>query len=200
MWYFNDDFIHEKGYTIVEAIILQLLHQNRSSNKENSLAMYSSDEMLEKFDEQGLIKRVKKKRKDESDFSVLRLSKKGSELLDSFGTPEISVGDEEMFTFLCDMYLSNEDGERSIGNKKKTKMYCAIFRQKMSLSLHEMYWLCRFFLQEYKFTKVLQYLFFNDNKNRYGTFEGNFEDSPLYQFLDERREEVEKLWQQKIKE
>ncbi len=60
-----------------------------------------------------------------------------------------------------------------------------------------MYWLCWMFLEEYEYTKVLEYIFFNSNKNRYGKFENNIEDSPLYQFYDENKARVEKLWKAK---
>ena len=71
--------------------------------------------------------------------------------------------------------------------------YCAFFRQKLELSLHQMYWLCYLFLQEYEFTKRLEYIFFDSNKNRYGKFENNLEDSSLYQFYDENRERIIKI-------
>lgn len=200
MWYFNDDYIHEKGYTLNDAVVLQLLHQNRTEGKEKSLSLYSSKEMLEKFSENGLITSIKKKRVSDSDFSVLRITKKGRDLLDCFGTPKLTVGDSEMFDFLAEAYLRHEDEERTIGNKKKTREYCAIFRQKLSLTLHEMYYLCQLFLAEYKFTKVLEKVFFDKNLHRYGTFESNFEDAKLLQYLEENREKVEKVWDKHVKD
>lgn len=197
--YLNTRLIHDKGYTMPEVCYMQLLKQNRSEDLEKELAIYFQDEFLEKFTEEGIMSTVKKKRKSDSDFSTYRLSKKGDELLKDFQTPEITKGDLDMFDYLCTMYLKNEDEERTIGNKKKTKMYCSIFRARLSLDLYEMYWLCFLFLRDYKFTKKLEYIFFDSNKNRYGTFEGNFEDSPLYQYYDENRENIEKFWEEKEK-
>lgn len=197
MNYVNDNMVHAKGYNINQVALIQLIKQNRVENKEDSIAMYITDEWLEGFENEGIIKYVKKKKKSDSDFSVMRLTKKGEELLEVFETPEITPGDDDMFNYLVDMYLKDEE-DRSIGNKKKTRMYCAIFRQKLSLSLHEMYWLCYQFLEDYPYTKRLEYVFFNSNKNRYGKFSNNLEDSPLYQFLDQHRAKVEAVWHLRI--
>lgn len=200
MWYFNDDFIHESGYTLVDADVLQLIHQNRSEDKSNSIAMYANDDMLEKFSDKELITTVQKKTKKDSDFSILRLTKKGSDLLDCFGTPSLTVGDKEMFEYLCGMYLRHDDKDRVIGNKKRTREYCAVFRQTLSLTLHEMYYLCELFLSEFPYTKRLEYIFFNSNKHRYGKYSSHFEDGSLYQYLDENREKVEKYWDKYVKD
>jgi hypothetical protein len=42
-------------------------------------------------------------------------------------------------------------------------------------------------------------LFFNSNKNRYGKFENNIEDSPIYQFWEQKEQEIRNYWQAKIK-
>lgn len=97
------------------------------------------------------------------------------------------------------MYLNSDDAERSIGNKKKIAMYISIMRNELNLTLHQFFYLCEYFLAEYPYTKVLEYLFFNSNKNRYGKFQNNLEDSPLFQFYDTKKEEVENYWNLKIK-
>lgn len=198
--YLNLTLTHNKGYNLHEIITMQILKQNRTEDNEDYLAMYFTDEMIERFQTEGIIKSVKKKRKSDSDFKVMRLTKKGEKILELAQTPELEDdGDEQMFEYLCQMYLNHEDEDRVIGNKKKTRKYCTIFRNRLSLSLHEMYWLCMTFLQEYKFTKKLENIFFDSNKNRYGTFESNFEDSALYQYFDENKEKIEKVWATRIK-
>jgi hypothetical protein len=198
MW-LNTTLIHEKGYTLTEVIVLQLLKQNRTEEQGDYIAMYADDDMFEKFTEQELIATVKKKKKSDSDFSVLRLSKKGEQILEDVQIPEISQGDLDMFAYLENMYLQDEDKERVVGNKKKTKQHCATFRKLLGLTLHEMYWLCWLFLDEYKFSRRLEYIFLDSNKNRYGSLESNINDSPLYQFYENNRQRIEKFWQQKIK-
>lgn len=164
----------------------------------NEIAYYiQDDEIYEEMLKNGLLKLIVGK-KGQSDFEKLRLDKKGKKLLEDLEEVGVTENDERMFNYLCEMYLNNEDEERHIGNKKKTLKYCTEFRQIMGLDLYQMYWLCWFFLQEHSFTKKLEYIFFNSNKHRYGTFKGNLEDSPLYQFLDEKKEDIEKLWENKI--
>lgn len=198
MGYINDTIVHEKGFNINQVALLQIIKQNRIEDKEDSIATYMTDEWLESFESKGIITSIKKKRKSDSDFKVMRLTKKGEDLLEIFETPEITSGDDDMFNYLVGMYLKHEDKDRMIGNKKKTRMYCAIFRQQLNLSLQEMYWLCMQFLQDYPYTKKLEYIFFNSNKNRYGKFSNNLEDSPLYQFFEQHKDKVEKIWALRI--
>lgn len=198
--YINIDLAHDKGFSLQDVVVLQIIKQNRIEENEDKIAMYVTDAQLAAFEEQGLTTSVGKKRKTDSDFKVLRTTKKADKLLSLFGTPELEDGDDKMFDYLVSMYLNGDDPERTIGNKKKTRMYCAVFRKNVNLSLHEMYWLCLTFLQEYPYTKKLEYIFFNSNKNRHGKFENNIEDSPLYQYLDEHRTEIERVWQIKIEE
>lgn len=182
--------------------MLPLLLVLKKAGKEDVSDMVAQlifdDLELKKLLDTDMVKYIKGKPKD-SELQKLRLTPKGTKFLNSLSDPEITENDEKMFNYLCDMYLNHEDEERHIGNKKKTLEYCTEFRQIMDLDIYQMYWLCWFFLQEYSFTKKLEYIFFNSNKHRYGTFKGNLADSPLYQFLDERKAEIETLWKRKIK-
>lgn len=198
--YINFDYLKQKGLTVSDVCTLQIIKQLKiEPERENDLATVLSDDFMEKMSESGYITSIKGKKGD-SELAKLRLTSKGSKLLDSIETPVITEGDEKMFEYLCQFYLSHEDEERTIGNKKKTKMYCALFRKHLNLSLHQFYWLCWLFVQREKFTKRLEYIFFNSNKNRYGKFLNHLEDSLLYQFYDENKQEIEHLWKQKIKE
>lgn len=195
--YINTKLILEKGYIEDDLKVLQLIHQNRVNDESDAIVRNITDRQMELFYENGLMDDIKGTKK-QNEFQKMRLSTKGHKLLEDFQTPEITQGDIEMYDYLCNMYLSHEDDERIIGNKKKTKIYCAIFRNRMALTLKEMYWLCWIFLKEYPFTKKLENIFFDSNKRRYGKFENHFEDSPLYQYLDENRKKVENLWKNKI--
>lgn len=195
--YLNAKLAHEIGWNLREIVQMQLLKQNRTENLENELAMYFDDDMLKRFETEGISDIVKKKRKADSDFSVLRLSKKGQDILEKVTVPEVEEKDFQMLGYLTKMYLDNPDGDRKVGNKKKVVQYICTFRKYLGISIHETYWLLWKFLQDYSYTKVLEYLFFNSNKNRYGSFAANIEDSPIFQYYNENREEVEKLWKSK---
>lgn len=177
---------------------LLLLKQVPKKDLTEELAsLIVDDDSLNWLMENQYVKVIKGKKSDNF-ISLLRLDKKGNSFLNSLSEVEIEEQDKKMFNYLCEMYLKHEDEERHIGNKKKTLIYCTEFRLKMDLGLYQMYWLCWFFLQEHSFTKKLEYIFFNSNKNRYGKFKDNIEDSPLYQFYDTRKEDVKALWSKKI--
>jgi hypothetical protein len=195
--YYNLKYIHEKGLTLPLINLLQIISQNSFEPNENEIALYANDYMLHLFEAQKLTKQIKGKKKD-SDFSKLRITSKGKEILELAGTPGVTAGDEKMFNYLCDMYLDHEDEDRTVGNKKKTRIYCAQFRQLIGIGLHEMFYLCKVFLEEYPYTKKLEYIFLNSNKIRYGKLKNNLEESSLYQFYDSNKERLEAIWDAKI--
>ena len=195
--YVNVNILSNSSFSFEDVIYLQLIKQLRTEPEVLDSVQGIPKATLENFEEKEYITFIKGKKND-SKLSKIRITKKGSDFLDNLNTPEITDGDVKMFDYLCEMYLKSDDEERVIGNKKKTKKYISVFRSKIGLSLHEMYWLCWAFLKDYKYTKKLENIFFDSNKNRYGKFENNIEDSPLYQYLDENRKQIEKIWKLKI--
>lgn len=197
--YINVEYLRQKDLNLSDVLTLQVIKQLKiEPEREEDLAMVLTDDFMEKAFERGYITTIKGKKKD-SELSRLRLTSTGNKLLENIETPKVTEGDLKMYEHLCNFYLSHEDEERVLGNQKKTKMYCAIFRNRLSLSLHEMYWLCWLFVQRYEYTKKLENIFFDSNKIRYGKFENHFEDAPLYQFYEENKQEIKRLWEQKIK-
>lgn len=194
--YVNFQLAKEKGLKPNDIIVLQLIHQNKTEELSPFIAMCMDDSLLESLEQEKIVNYIKGTKR-QTQFDKIRLTSKGKKLLEDIQVPEVSSGDVDMFEYLCSMYLSHEDEERTIGNNKKTKMYVSIFRKNLQLTLHQMYWLCWFYLNEEKFTKRLEYIFFNSNKNRYGSFKENIEDSSLYQFYQEREEEVRLIWKKK---
>jgi hypothetical protein len=155
-------------------------------------------EVIQRFESLGILTTIKGA-KSEAESLKIRLNRKGRELFEELSIPGVTEGDLKMMDYLVQMYLNNEDSERTIGNKKKITQYITIMRNHLGLSLHQFYYLCEYFLAEYPYTKVLEYIFFNSNKNRYGKFHNNIEDSPLYQFYDNKKQEVEFYWNQKLR-
>lgn len=188
-----------KHLTLHELNVLQLIKQNKivPLSEEIKFEVTSTD-IMDKFSNIGYIECIKG-RKEQSIFELIRTTKKANDALEDIGTPNITDGDLRMRDYLINMYLDSDDAERSIGNKKKIAMYISIMRNELNLTLHQFFYLCEYFLAEYPYTKVLEYLFFNSNKNRYGKFQNNLEDSPLFQFYDTKKEEVENYWNLKIK-
>lgn len=195
--YINYKLLFESGLSPADYHVLVAAKISQIEDMEAVLAMLvQEDSMLEKLLEKRYIRLIKGKKGD-SELARVRIDKKGSELLENLSIPEVTQGDLDMYDYLVGIYISHEDEDRIVGNKKKVKLYCAILRNHLSLSLHQFYWLCWMFLDEYKFTKKLENVFFDSNKNRYGKFINNIEDSPLYQWYDENKDKVEQFWKNK---
>jgi len=155
--------------------------------------------VLERFKELSLVEYIKGK-KNEEDWCKIRLSKKGSELLNTLDIPDVEEGDLKMAEYLFQMYLNHEDEDRVLGNKKAITRYITILRNHLDLSLHQFFYLCEYFLAEYPYTKKLENIFLDKNKNRYGEFKNHISDSVLFQFWEQKEEEIKQYFKTKIKE
>lgn len=156
------------------------------------------DDTLQRFSDNNLIMWIKGKPKEEQRLKI-RLSEVGKKLLENLETPDVTEGDIKMAEYLFQIYLSHEDTERVLGNKKAITKYVAVLRNYLDLSLYEFYYLCEFFLSEHVFTKKLENIFMDKNKIRYGDFKHNIDSSILFQFYEQRKQDIESYWTQKIK-
>jgi hypothetical protein len=196
--YINFKLVKELNLQLNSVLVLFSANQNRINDESTILEEFK--ELVRDLFDLGLLDNVKRKNKAENLYSLIRISAKGKKILEDITTPEVTLGDCEMRDFLCKMYLDNPDEERKIGNKKAIGIYCSILRNYLGLTLHEFYYLCDYFLMEHKFTKLLEYIFFNKNKHRYSKFQDVIEDSPLYQFWEQNEKEIREYFKQKIKE
>lgn len=197
--YVNFQLLREKKLKIKTITDLTAIRQNKLEDLSEYLSSELNMDDLRVLGELGYITYIKAKNKSQNAYHLVRITEKAQKLLDDISIPLISNGDLEMLDYLINMYSNHEDSERTIGNKKKIAKYISIMRNTLGLTLHQFYYLSEYFLSEYPYTKVLEYVFFNSNKNRYGKFEHNMEDSPLYQFYDTKKKDVEYYWSQKLK-
>ena len=200
MAYFNYIFAAQKGITPQDITNLQLISQNRSEDLSEYIEKYVNTASLTNYQEKGLIEYVKPKKKSDTAYNTIRLSGKGKELLELIYTPNITEGDKQLFDYLVQMYFNEDAEDRKIGNKKNTLMYISQFRQIMGFSLHETYYLCSLFCAEEKFTKIMEYVFFNKKDNPYGKFKDNIESSKLHIFYETNKERIHEYWKRVIKE
>jgi hypothetical protein len=199
--YINVNILKSKNLSVKDVGLLQVIKQNKFEDCSEWLEEYLPGGFLNDYLEQGLVEFVKPKKKDDSKFKLIRLSKKGSTWLDDIFTPEVEEGDLTMAEYLFDMYLSmSDDPEREIGNRKLVKLYCAQFRRIVGLTLHEMYWLSYHFIQNVVYTKKLENIFFVKKDNPYGKFKDNIEASRLFQYYEQNKKEVEAFWKLNIKD
>lgn len=197
--YINFSLLSSRNLTPNEFMFLLAAKTNKTEDNSATIEYHFKD-VLEKFKDTNLITFTKPKNKSENVYNTVRISSVGAEWIDDITTPGVSDGDTKMRNYLCEMYLNNEDTERVIGNKKVISIYISILRHHLGLNLHEFYYLCDYFLSVHTFTKKLENVFLDKNKNRYGNFKSNIEDSTLYQFWEQNERAVREYFKQKIKE
>jgi len=199
--YINYEIMTAKLLSLNDLGVLTLIKQNRIADLSKEIEFeVQGSQILEKLSNIGYIESVKAKNKSQTQFHLLRTSKKGNEVLDAIETPDITDGDLKMAEYLFQMYLNHEDEERVLGNKKAITKYISILRNHLAFSLHQFYYLCEYFLAEYPFTKKLENIFMDKNKIRYGDFKHNLSDSVLLQFYEQKEKEIEYYFTQKIKD
>lgn len=198
--YINFSLCRELNLSVSFIPILFAANQNRTNDESLTLSNEEFIDDLKQLFQSGILESVKPKKKSDTVYNLIRLSSKGKKVLEDITTPIATQGDLNMRDYLCEMYLNHEDTERKLGNKKSIGIYCTVLRNHLGLTLHQFYYLCEFFLAEFQFTRILEYVFFNKNKYRYGEFKNHIEDSPLFQFYEEREEEIKNYWKSKIKD
>jgi len=191
-----------------DIVVLQAIKQNLTEPMYDVLCKLLIGDLVEHYMEMGWIEHVKPKKKSDTLTHCVRLTDKAKDILELIETPEVEPDDSVMFDHLCSIYLrqgqilADQEGtenKRSVGNKKKTLIYISQFRKILGLSLYEMYYLCELYVKESIYTLVLEKIFFDANKIRYGKFKDNIEDSKLFQFYDTNKARVQQYWKEKIK-
>ena len=199
MSYINYEILTSKNLSLYELPVLQLIKQNKIEDLSNEIKFQVEDtQFIEKWLNIGYIEVIKGK-KGQTEYQKLRTTKLGNEILDLIYTPIISVVDIQMYDYLITMYLG-EDSSRILGNRKAGLKYCAEFRQIMGFTPHEMYWLCEMFVANTKYTKVLEYVFFEKKHYPYGKFKDNLDGSKIFQFWMDNEYEIREYWKKQIKE
>lgn len=194
--YINTTLLKEYQLTPANIVAFQIISQLRFDDKVDEMDVASIISLLPPNDERYITKI--KGTKDQDGLLKLRLTSEGKKVLENCQVPKTTKGDLDMAEYLMGQYLQYGE-DRKLGSKNKIKEYVTITRNYLGLSLHQFYYLCLEFLSEYKFTQVLEYVFFNNNKFRYGKFINHIDDSPLVQWYEENKEYMEKIFSQKIK-
>jgi len=197
--YINAKLLTQRGLSLLEHSLLCIIRQQKFEDNTELLETELHLPILEKLIDLELITFIKPKNKSQKDFERIRLTDKGRNWLEDIETPEVQEEHLKMRDYLIQMYLSHEDKERVVGNKKLIGIYISVLQSYLGLDIYRFYYLCEFFLSEHIFTKKLENIFMDRNKIRYGEFKNHIEDSALFQFYEQRKSEVEWYWKQKIK-
>ena len=191
--YINFNLLHSKGLQPEDIYFLVGIKQ-----VDKSVLDKLTGDIFNRFNELSLLTSIKGKKGDNPAYNI-RLSANGKKLLEDIETPEVTEQHLKMRDYLIDIYLSHEDKERVVGNKKLIAIYISVLQNYLDLDIYRFYYLCEFFLSEHIFTKKLENIFMDRNKIRYGEFKNHIEDSSLFQFYEQRKKDVEYYWAQKIK-
>ena len=184
--YINFQLAKTKGLTPTDVANLQLISQNKTESLWEIITETVSLQTLDRYQNLGYITLVKAKNKGDTIQNRVRLSTKGSELLEDLQVPEVNSEDLMLYDWLEATY-KKEDKE--IGNRKKTKLYIALFRSHSGIDRNKLALLCKTFMNDssqFEWSKRLEFLFFKPGNVFSVKFD--LEQSKLYQYYLKHKE------------
>ena len=178
MAYINTKILKQHNLNLQQVSLLQILHQNKTEDMSELLESYNGD--LDVLNEKGLLSEVKAKSKQEIVYKRLRLSKKGSELLNNLSIVDIDEDSLKIYDWIAEIY---KQSGKELGNQKKTKQFIAQFSKESGIHRNSLAFLIQSFVNDetqFEWSKVLQYLFFKGDS----VFSVRFDlhSSKLYQY------------------
>lgn len=187
--YINFELAKTKGLTPTDVANLQLISQNKTENLWGIITETISLQTLDRYQNLGYITLVKAKNRSDTIQNRVRLSSKGSELLEDLQVPEVNSEDLMLYDWLEATY-KKEDKE--IGNRKKTKLYIALFRSHSGIDRNKLALLCKTFMNDssqFEWSKRLEFLFFKPGNVFSVKFD--LEQSKLYQYYLKHKEQFD---------
>lgn len=184
--YINFQLAKTKGLTPTDVANLQLISQNKTESLWEIITETVPLQTLDLYQNLGYITLVKAKNKADTIQNRVRLSTKGSELLEDLQVPEVNSEDLMLYDWLESTY-KKEDKE--IGNRKKTKLYIALFRAHSGIDRNKLALLCKTFMNDssqFEWSKRLEFLFFKPGNVFSVKFD--LEQSKLYQYYLKHKE------------
>ena len=181
----NFKILESYGLIPDDVICLQAIFQNKTEDNELLLISIYTVEKIEKFEKSELVKYISGTKKS-SKFKLVRLSDKGSKILDEIQIPQINTDDLDIFGWLEGIY---KNSGKEIGNAKKTKSLISQFRVNSGIERNHLAYLCRVFIndeKEMEYSKKLEFLFWKPSNLFQTKFD--IEQRRLYQYYLKRKE------------
>jgi hypothetical protein len=178
--YVNFDLMCKWGLSPIDVINLQLISQNKTESLEEVITNNISLEVLDKYQKSEYVSLVKAKNKADTIQNRIRLTSKGSDLLETLQVPEVNEDDLKLYDWLESIYKAED---KEIGNRKKTKLYIALFRAHSGIDRNKLAYLCKSFMNDssqFEWSKRLEYLFFKPSNAFSVRFD--IEQSSLYRY------------------
>lgn len=183
--YINFKLLDSYGLSPQDAVALQAIFQNKF---EDNAEIISSVCDVEKFENLKLISFIKGTKKASKE-SLMRLSPKGSKILEDVQVAGVNQDDLDVYAWLEGVYKKEN---KEIGNMKKTKVLISQFRVNSGIERNHLAYLCKVFIsdeKEMEYSQKLEFLFFRPAS----VFQVKFdiEQSRLYQYYLKRKEQFD---------
>lgn len=178
--YINFEIAKKQGFSPTDVVNLQLISQNKTEKLWEIITETMTLATLDRYQSLEYISLVKAKNKSDTIQNRVRLTPKGNAFLEELQIPMINEDDLKLYTWLESVYKSEN---KEIGNRKKTKLYIALFRANSGIDRNKLAYLCKVFMNDaaqFEWSKVLEYLFFKP-ANMYST-RFDIEESRLYKY------------------
>lgn len=187
--YINFKLLPALGLSLSSVVVMQMCKQNKIEDLSTELEEW--DAHLLNLTDLGITTEIKGK-KTQSKFEKTRLTKKGLKMLEDLETPIVTEDDLLLFDWLEKLYIGQG---KEIGNKKKTKMYLALFRVNSGIEKNELATLLDEFTRDednMNYNHKLEYAFFKSSS----VFQTKFEldQSRLWNYYQKNEEHFEKLF------
>lgn len=186
--YINTKLLEKYNLNLVQHSVLCILRQNKFEDQSIYLESYNG--ILDELAALNLVEEVKAKNKTESVWKRLRITKKGSEILENISTAEIDEDSLTIFEWVKSVYL--REG-KELGNVKKCKQYIAQFSRESGITKNSLAFLIQSFLsdeKEFEYSQRLEYLFFKGASVFSVKFDIN--QSRLFQYYQKNQQRFDK--------
>jgi hypothetical protein len=184
--YINFEIAKKRGLSPTDVVNLQLISQNKTEKLEEIITNNIPLSVLNWYQELEYVTLVKAKNKSDSIQNRIRLSSKGNDLLEDLQVPQINDDDLQLYEWLEKTY--QKEG-KELGNRKKTKLYIALFRVNSGIDRNKLALLCKAFMNDssqFEWSKKLEFLFFKPGNVFSVKFD--LEQSKLYQYYIKHKE------------
>ena len=184
--YINFLIAKKRGFSPTDVSNLQLISQNKTEKMEEIITDNIPLSVLNWYQELEYVTLVKAKNKSDSIQNRIRLSHKGNDLLEDLQVPQINDDDLQLYEWLERTY--QKEG-KELGNRKKTKLYIALFRVNSGIDRNKLALLCKAFMNDssqFEWSKRLEFLFFKPGNVFSVKFD--LEQSKLYQYYIKHKE------------
>lgn len=191
--YINFKILENSQLDLDDYLLLHAVRQNRTEDLGDYIEKTWGEGKIWYLEQKDLVTFVKPKNKSQNKCHTVRINKKGESLLEDLDTPEVSDDDIKLFDWLEGIY---KDQDKMIGNRKKTKLYIALFRVNSQISKNKLAHLIYTFItdeKEMEYSQKLEYLFFKPSHMYQSKFD--IEQSRLYQYYLKHKEVFDKQFE-----